>query len=465
MYIPVLIVGSGIGGMSTAYYLKKKNISYVVITKERKYQNSNSTIAPANIRIFDDSKYGVEWYMQQCNGNLDTIKAIYDNQVYITDLLKELKIETRNTNIGVIPNEKHGGKIIIEKLYKQTKENILTNLLFIDFKSYKNYTKCLLYNQVNNQYINVICNALVVATGGFSSIFKYNDNSNVATGESIYLLDRETNCLKGTSTIMVHPFGILNGKLILTGDIVSQLEKILYENEEGKLKELKLKEEVFKAIKEDNYRSNEMFCELLQAFREKKVYLRFPENEEIKNRLKNKGLSQKLLKENIIKITPTAHYTSGGIVVDKNFKVQDRIFANGEIIFDGDKGIGRLPGHPFACAIIGGKIIANEIEKLKINEISDDTQFEIIYKISKNNEKNYETIKKIYLEYLEKISNIIFEKFEEQTKNEIDLETMKKDISNVFEKTHSVKELQLYYRLNLLYKIVEDFRKKEGKKE
>ena len=62
-------------------------------------------------------------------------------------------------------------------------------------------------------------------------------------------------------------------------------------------------------------------------------------------------------------------------------KSNERIFANGEIIYDGNKGIGRIPGHPFTSSIIGGRIIANEIQKMKFEEIYDITKFDIEKKI------------------------------------------------------------------------------------
>ena len=69
MYIPVLIIGSGIAGMSVAYNLKKRNIKNLIITKEKNYMKSNSTIAYANMRLFENTPDGIQLYMNECNGN------------------------------------------------------------------------------------------------------------------------------------------------------------------------------------------------------------------------------------------------------------------------------------------------------------------------------------------------------------------------------------------------------------
>ena len=64
MYTPVLIIGSGIAGMSVAYNLKKYNINYTIITKTDNYLKSNTIIAPANMRVFEDYEQGINLYMK-----------------------------------------------------------------------------------------------------------------------------------------------------------------------------------------------------------------------------------------------------------------------------------------------------------------------------------------------------------------------------------------------------------------
>ena len=196
-----------------------------------------------------------------------------------------------------------------------------------------------------------------------------------------------------------------------------------------------------------------MFEKILSKFYGQDIYLKLRNDFDV-NILKKKHISNNIMNHNLIHIQPTAHYTSGGILVDKNFKVQDRIFANGEIVFDGNKGIGRIPGHAFTSAIVGGRIIADEISKVDFEIIEDNTSFEIEKKISKNDENNYAQTKEIYDKMLKKVKTVFWE-----NKNNLKLESeIKQSIDYIYHDLNSVRELMIFYRMNLLYEIIKDLK-------
>ena len=453
MYIPVLIIGSGIAGMSVAYNLKKSNIKNLIITKENNYMKSNSTIAYANMRLFENPSDGIQLYMNECNGNYEMISNIYSNQNFLIETLAELQINVKKTPIGIIPEEntKLGGQLIVNKLFKHV-DKILTDTILIDFKINQKYIECLVYNN-KEKFFHINCNIIVFATGGYASIFEHNDNINNATGKGTYILHKHTKKLKGASTIMFHPFGVVNGKKSLTGDIVSFTDNIYYKDKDNSFKVLNIDTEVLEAIKQNKYHNNKMFEKILSKFYGQEIYLKLRNDFDV-NTLKKEHISNNLMNHNLIHIQPTAHYTSGGIFVDKNFKVQDRIFANGEIVFDGNKGIGRIPGHAFTSAIVGGKIIADEISKADFEFIEDNTSFEIEKKISKNDEHNYSQIKEIYDKLLKKVETVFW-----GDNNILKIESeIKQSIEYTYNNLNSVRELMIFYRMNLLYEIIKDLK-------
>ena len=59
-------------------------------------------------------------------------------------------------------------------------------------------------------------------------------------------------------------------------------------------------------------------------------------------------------------ISPSAHYTAGGIETDKYGKVKgcENIYAIGECRADGSRNGGRLPGYAFTEAIVHGLTLA-----------------------------------------------------------------------------------------------------------
>ena len=121
---------------------------------------------------------------------------------------------------------------------------------------------------------------------------------------------------------------------------------------------------------------------------------------------------------------------------------------------DRNKGIGRIPGHAFTSAIVGGRIIADEISKVDFEIIEDNTFFEIEKKISKNDENNYAQTKEIYDKLLKKVKTVFWE-----NKNNLKLESeIKQSIDYIYHDLNSVRELMIFYRMNLLYEIIKDLK-------
>ncbi|WP_153795609.1 FAD-binding protein, partial [Paenibacillus polymyxa] len=117
------------------------------------------------------------------------------------------------------------------------------------------------------------------------------------------------------------------------------------------------------AIARDDY--HEMIDEILHfeldCIKQKKdMYLDMSHADEnlLNERFKKYGFSTNVVKNKRIKITPTMHYSSGGIEINANAEVinLNRVFATGEAQFNGVLGMGRIPGQAFAAGIVFGKL-------------------------------------------------------------------------------------------------------------
>src|SRR5690606_2262121 len=109
---------------------------------------------------------------------------------------------------------------IIDSLLKRVKKPVSNNhLISLDRKD--DFIVAFFYNSESNKFNKIISNYLVLATGGYGSLFSYNDNLNFATGDGLILAKKIVANLKGMSTVMVHPWSINNGRSILVGEIVS----------------------------------------------------------------------------------------------------------------------------------------------------------------------------------------------------------------------------------------------------
>ena len=459
MYTPVLIVGTGIAGLSVAYNLKVQGIETLMITKTEKIYESNSVIAPANMRMFEDINQGIDLYMAQCNGNYEMIKEIYSNQTFLVDMFNNLGIKYKKTPIGIMPDKLPfgtGGGYLVRNLLKNT-GIIKTRSSLVDIKIYDKYISCLVFDGAKNELYQINCSVIVFATGGFAGLFKTNDNLKVATGECTYLLQSKTGKLKGASTIMFHPFGVNEGKKILVGDVVSLLDKIYEKKENGDSQELDIDTEILEAIKNNKYHSNYMFSQIAKCFNNKEIYLYYKDTNKVKEKLKENGYSITLIKDNLIRVWVTAHYTAGGIEVGKDFKVLDNIYACGEIVFDGDKGIGRLPGHPFASSIISGKLIANQIiqNKEKCQKYDKEEVFEIEKLLKENKTDNLEYNQNKFDNISEKVTEVLCKE-----KNIDEIKILENELANFAEylkdNMKCVKEAYIYYRTELLMEVLKN---------
>lgn len=470
MYIDTLVIGSGIAGLSVAYYLKKEGIDFNIITKSNNLYMNNTAISYCNTRIPNNTENTIATMVEQCGSNEEIIRKIYSNTNVIYQMFDDLNIKYKKTKFGIMPytsSNKMAGMILIEMLVDYIGE-VQINKMLVDVLHTKDYNKCLIYNIKTQEFENIICNHLIVSTGGFAGAFKYNDNIKDIVGDGHIILKKIGSTLKAMSTIMWHPFGILNGNKVLTGDIVSLCDGNVVDKYGEKLEideELKLK------ISQNNYHNSDNFTALVKQFKKlinehNEIYLDFTyaDKNVLVERLSKNKLNSSIVKEGKIRIIPTAHYTSGGVVIDNEFRVLNNVFANGEIIFDGMKGIGRIPGHALSSSIVGAKIIVDSIKKDigKSYDISNvkDNELELLnifsdkdngYDISKIEEKN--------LEILQKVTDTNFKcyKYELEHFQEI-INNMLKDIiiNAKCDKSNIRKVLKIYYKLCITLEVIED---------
>lgn len=373
IYAPVLIIGTGIGGLVTAYCLSQSNIDYMIVTKEHSPKAGNTLLAPANSRVPEPQEIEniVKLSIEKCGAPRSLIYEIYKNSEWVKKFYNEIGLACNKTVFGVMPvDEKYklGGRAIVEDLLPRINQP-MNHMELLHIERSNDIIISYFYNSNYDKIYRIVSYNLVLATGGYGAIFSFNDNHVAATGEGILLAKSTGAKLKGMSTVMYHPWSVLNGKKILVGDIVALSGgKVIDDDGYQLIKDEKL----VSAIKNNSY--HEMFKDILEKEFEiiksgKKMYLdmRCLDEEYVKNMLKLHGYVPEILVNGLIQIFPTVHYTSGGVVVDGNCQAVGvaNLYVVGEAQFNGDKGCGRLPGQAFTSAIVCGKIISDAIKATK----------------------------------------------------------------------------------------------------
>ena len=435
MYIPVLIIGTGIAGLSLGYKLEQLGIGHLIITKTCSPFQANTSIAPANTRILRNADYPeeIERIAQFCGIPIQTLDNIYRRQDEIKKLYKNLGIVCKETNIGIMPDCDTRGGLEISKRIAAKLSNIRTDLECIEIKSDEKGVSCLIYDHKTSEIFSISCSVLCVATGGFSSLFPRNDNVNTANGNGIAMLKLAGCKTRFLSTVMIHPFGVKGGKLFLEGDVVSKCKSILCKQDD-RYYLVEIPEELMNKVKANQYHDSDSFSKLAEIFSDREIFLEFVDG-------------------NMTPICNTFHYTSGGIVTDANFKATDNIFASGEIAADGNKGIGRIPGHPFSLGIISGDIIAEQIKNHCFRPFQYAHDTVIRSKLEENKPADTSNEKS----ELDKVIQKLAVRLEKRISIKDSLYQSVCDLEvRLNEKIFDITSLKEYYRAYLVKEIIED---------
>ncbi|MBI2129217.1 FAD-binding protein [Candidatus Woesearchaeota archaeon] len=343
----VLIIGSGIAGSVLAFELEKKHIKYLVCTEQKTLLSNTSSMSFGHCRVPKNKELDdiIEKSTTQLGEDEKRMRFIYSRADLVLSLFKELEINFEHRSFGVIPSgRKKGGRMILEKL-QQHISSFETEANLMDFAKSNDLFD--VYFIKKDRDIKLRARYLVLATGGYAGTFEYTNNFRYKSYNIFDIVRKNGSEIINTDCIFIHPFGYNEGRKILIGNETREGEFI---DSEGNF--------VFDKETRDLVRNNkyhEIFDQLLRQItaymkRGSEVYFA--------------GTDGK------IKITPTAHYTAGGIKTDNLGEATGckDLFAIGECKADGSRNGGRFPGYPFTSSIVCGKVLADYFKKTLNNK-------------------------------------------------------------------------------------------------
>ncbi|MBN2127092.1 MAG: FAD-binding protein [Candidatus Diapherotrites archaeon] len=375
----VIIFGSGLAGLTAAYYASLENDSvaliYSSIKKSSSFKAKGGLAAP--IAKGDSVKKHVNDTLKAGAGlcNKKTAEFIIKKSIpQIKELISlGMKFDEVNGKIDLGKEGGHSenrvlhifgdrtGKGLTEFIASLVKEKGIhlipeTNLIDLNVNLNKCSSAVIYSNKKGFQAVKA--KSFVIATGGYSSIYSNSTNSSEAKGTALSAAFRAGIVLSDLEFVQFHPT-TLKGKesnYVVTESLRG--EKALIINSDGKrflkdyspLAELATRDIISKAIYEQEFQGNKVFMDVRKL---KKDFLmkRFPSfYEEL---LKNKLNPEK----DLIPITPSAHYCVGGIKTDLNAKSSlSNVFSAGESSCSGLHGANRLACNSLLEAIVMGKV-------------------------------------------------------------------------------------------------------------
>ena len=379
--VDTAVIGGGLAGIYTSINLSKLGVNHLLISKND-LNISNSYLAQGGIAAAISPEDTPEKHFQ------DTLKAgkglcIEENVQILTDEgirrvldLLEIGVPFEKDSKGIPILTQEGVHSVKRILYSGDKTGeALINYL----KNFLNKEKLLIGYSLeeiitdedkvvgiiisqNGENIFVKLKSLVLATGGYSSIFERNSSAYQISGDTLGVALRAGLKLKDLEFIQFHPTALYleNQPAKLISEAVRGEGAILVDEKgERFIDELRPRDEVARAIFQKYLQNQRVFLDI-QPIYEKGIDFekRFPS-------------ITKLLKEynlkNLIPVSPAAHYTIGGIDTDAFGRTNIKgIYAVGEVSCTGVHGANRLASNSLLECVVFPYRTAYEIYKYNL---------------------------------------------------------------------------------------------------
>lgn len=427
----VIVVGTGISGLTSAIYLQEKGLNVLVLTKEDKINETNTNLAQGGIvaKNESDSAEALKKDILAAGYNYNSFEAVdmianEGPQLVFDFLIDKIGVKfskNDDENLHYTGEAAHSckrilhykdktgekiqidlinyaSKIGVKILHSHTSIDIITNNHHSDNSEdlYKRRISMGIYTLDNNQSVvkTFLAHYVILATGGVGSLYKYTTNSKSATGDGISMAYRSGADIINAEMIQFHPTSFfhkdIEGFLISEslrgeGGVLLDHNFNPFMQKYSSLKDLAPRDIVSRAIYEEMNKTGKKYMYL-------DIASTYTGNEPIKQRFSQiyatchkYGID---ITKEPIPIVPVAHYFCGGVKVDLSGRTTiRRLYSVGETSCTGVHGANRLASVSLLEGILWGKkaaehIIDNysHIHKTKFESIPD-------WKIPKQNEK------------------------------------------------------------------------------
>jgi L-aspartate oxidase len=415
-HYPVLVIGTGIAGLTAAFTLASAGIKVCLVTKASDPKDCNTFWAQGGI-IYqgeNDTPAKLVQDILRAGAGISNVEAVeflaHEGPRVVKELLlDEIHVPFSTTDEGELDLTQEGahsvsriihagdatGRAIEISLLNRVKEepniDLVTEVTAIDLLTtfhhptdiqvrYRLPNQCvgayLLDNKTNDVY-TVFADFTILATGGVGQVYLHTTNTRHAIGDGVVMAQRAGARVMNAEYVQFHPTALADKKAnhfliseALRGEgarLRNHKGEYFMERYAPELKDLAPRDVVARAIVEEMTRNKEEFVYLdLANFYNghQPIDERFPN---IRKACAEIGVD---IEKDPIPVVPAAHYFCGGVLVNtKGQTTLRRLYAIGETSCSGVHGGNRLASTSLLEGLTWGFYAASSIRE-KMSELA-----------------------------------------------------------------------------------------------
>ena len=387
----VIIIGSGLAGLYAATKMPT-SLSIAVVTRGKLGQ-SNSRFAQggvaATVGHFDSPKSHIEDTLRAGRG-LNSVEAVtelvHKGKKCVEDLIQQgVQFDSSNGQVALGLEGGHSHKRIlhaggsqtgatliqfcIQQLQKRTidkwEEYDLMDILISPDRAVEGVE---VFSEERQEQVRLYAPMVVIATGGYASLYTRTTNPPAATGEALAVASLRGLPLQDMEFVQFHPTAFWSEKSANTILITEAIrgEGAILKNQHGEQfmkgipqQELAPRDAVAAAIyRQIHHLGNSVFLHLMHMNKEL-VQERFGE---ILAWIKDQGIDAL---SSPIPVAPAAHYSIGGIRSALSGETDLKgLYVIGEASCSGTMGANRLASNSLLECLVGGDLVAKKSSEL-----------------------------------------------------------------------------------------------------
>ncbi len=401
----VIIIGSGIAGLTCAIFLKENGLDVAVLTKEKELNETNTNYAQGGIIAWkkgdSPQKLKQDIFTAGCNyNNIEAVELFVKKgpKLVLDFLIDKVGMEFSKTNGNldyteeaahsdrrVLHFEDHTGDKIESSLIDYANSAGITffcDHTAIDLITNEHHSQDIqeLYNDRevmgvyaldndSGEVVTFFSDQVILATGGIGNLYQHTTNPQLASGDGMSMAYRAGAEIINAEFIQFHPTSLFHKdikRFLISESLRGEGAKLLnHEGEEfmeryaPKLKDLAPRDVVSRAIYAEMGRTGAEYMLLdIASYYKGEVPLKKRFSKIYQTCLEG-GLD---ISEEPIPIVPAAHYFCGGVKVDLAGRTSiSNLYAVGEVSCTGVHGANRLASASLLEGLLWAQLAAEDI--------------------------------------------------------------------------------------------------------